>query len=168
MEPRKAPMNTDKTSPASITLIRATSRRPRFDLSLAVTVSIASAALAGCGTSDTGRLVPVAGKVTVDSKPLSTGSLVFKPDAAKGNAAKFEPSGTIGGDGAYSLFTKEKPGAPIGWYKVGIVAQQASANDPYVMKSLVPERYNDADTSGLEIEVVASPAPSTYDLKLAK
>jgi len=133
-----------------------------------VVSAIVAAVICGCGSSGAGRLVPVAGKVTVDGKPLSTGSLVFKPDAAKGNASKFEPSGTIGSDGTYSLFTKEKPGAPIGWYKVGIVAQQASANDPYVMKSLVPERYNDADSSGLEIEVVASPVSGAYDLKLAK
>ena len=133
-----------------------------------VVSAIVAAVVCGCGSSGAGPLVPVAGKVTVDGKPLPAGSLIFKPEAAKGNASKFEPSGTIGGEGSYSLFTKEKPGAPIGWYKVGIVAQQASANDPYVMKSLVPERYNDADTSGLEIEVVANPVSGAYDLKLAK
>ena len=123
---------------------------------------------AGCGSSGAGRLVPVAGKVTLDGKPLATGSLVFKPDAAKGNAGQLEPSGTLAGDGSYALFTKEKPGAPVGWYKVGVVAQQASPNDPYLMKSLVPERYNDAESSGLAVEVVASPAANAYDLKLAR
>jgi hypothetical protein len=124
--------------------------------------------IAGCGSSGPGRLVPVKGTVTLDDKPLPTGSLVFKPDAAKGNNSPLEPAGTIA-DGGYSLFTKEKEGAPLGWYKVGIVAEEASAADPYApRKSLVPARYNDVETSGLSIEVSTSPAAGAYDLKLTK
>jgi hypothetical protein len=127
------------------------------------------AALTGCDSTGLGRIVPVKGKVTQDGQPLTTGSLVFKPDAAKGNSSKFEPSSAIGSDGSYSLFTKEKEGAPLGWYKVGVIAEQENPNDPYAArKSLVPPRYNDAESSGLGVEVVASPAADAYDLKLAK
>ncbi|HMC10721.1 MAG TPA: hypothetical protein VKH44_05505 [Pirellulaceae bacterium] len=127
------------------------------------------ASLAGCNSSGVGRIVPVKGKITVDGKPLTIGSLVFKPDAAKGNPSQFGPAATIAADGSYSLFTKEKQGAPLGWYKVGVVAQEADPGNPYgPMKSLVPQRYNDAESSGLAIEVVAAPTPGTYDLKLAR
>jgi hypothetical protein len=127
-------------------------------------------ALAGCDSSGVGRIVPVKGQVMLDGKPLTTGSLVFKPDAEKGNQSKFEPASSIGADGRYSLFTKEKEGAPLGWYKVGIVAQEAAnPAEPYAaMKPLVSPRYNDADSSGVSVEVVASPAAGAYDLKLTK
>jgi hypothetical protein len=128
------------------------------------------AIFSGCDSSGLGRIVPVKGNVTLDGKPLTTGSLVFKPDASKGNNSKFEPASAIGPDGSYSLFTKEREGAPPGWYKVGIVAQEEpSATDPYApRKSLIPAHYNDAETSGLAVEVVASPPAGAYDLKLAK
>jgi hypothetical protein len=125
-------------------------------------------ALAGCDSSGLGKIVPVKGKITIDGKPLTKGSLVFKPDVAKGNTSTFEPSATIAADGNYSLFTQEKEGAPLGWHKVGVVAQEASPNDPYSMKSLVPPRYNDAESSGLSVEIVAAPAADAYDLKLTR
>jgi hypothetical protein len=129
---------------------------------------LALVALAGgCGSES---LVPVKGKVTVDGAPLTTGSLVFKPDAAKGNASKFDSSSEISADGSYSLFTRQKEGAPPGWYKVGVVAQgPANPADPYsAQKSLIAERYNNPDASGLAVEVAASPPAGAYDLKLAK
>jgi len=122
---------------------------------------------AGCNSGGPGRLVAVQGRVTVDGKPLATGSVVFKPDAAKGNLSKFEPSSTIGANGEYSLFTAEKPGAPLGWYKVGVVAQEADPKNPYSMKSLVPARLSDPETSGLSIEVKDNATAESYDLKLS-
>jgi hypothetical protein len=126
---------------------------------------------AGCDSSGVGRLfLPVQGKVTLDGTALTTGSLVFKPDTAKGNTSAFQPASEIATDGTYNLYTKEKPGAPAGWYKVGVVAEgPASATDPYApRKSLVAQKYNDPETSGLAVEVVASPAPGAYDLELSK
>jgi hypothetical protein len=108
--------------------------------------------------------------VTLDGAPLATGSLTYKPDAAKGNTSSLEPAATIGSDGSYTLYTKEKPGAPPGWYKVRVVAEgPANPADPYApVKSLIPARWNDAETSGLTVEVVASPPAGAYDLKLTK
>jgi hypothetical protein len=125
--------------------------------------------IAGCDSSGVGRIVPVKGQVTYEGKPVTSGSLVFKPDSAKGNKSTFEPAATIGADGSYSLFVKEQEGAPLGWYHVGVVAQEVNPNDPYAQaKSLIPARYNDAATSGLAVEVVEAPPPGAYDLKLAK
>jgi hypothetical protein len=127
-------------------------------------------ALTGCNSSGLGRVVPVQGKVTLNGAPLSSGSLVFKPDAAKGNNSTLQPASDIAADGTYNLFTKEKPGAPLGWYKVGVVAEgPASPTDPYApRKSLVAQRYNDPETSGVAIEVVTTPAAGAYDVKLTK
>ena len=125
-------------------------------------------ALSGCDSA--GKVLPVQGKVLLDGTPLSTGSLVFKPDATKGNNSTLQPASDISTDGTYNLFTREKPGAPAGWYKVGVVAEgPASATDPYApRKSLVAQKYNDPETSGLAVEVVENPAPGAYDLKLTK
>lgn len=126
--------------------------------------------LLGCDSSGLGRIVAVEGKVLLNDAPLSGGSLVFQPDLSKGNSATFQPSAEIGSDGTYRLYTKERAGAPEGWYRVGVVSEgPASATDPYAArKSLVAARYNDPATSGIAVEVVAKPVANAYDLKLTK
>jgi len=132
-------------------------------------VLVAGLLLAGCDQSGLGRIVPVKGTVSLDGKPVPSGSLLFRPDAAKGNTSKFEPAATINSDGSYSLFTAEREGAPPGWYKVSVVAQELNAKDPYApAKSLVPTKYNDPETSGISVEVVEQPAAGAYDLKLTR
>lgn len=121
--------------------------------------------LAGCGRAGP-ALLPVEGEVTYQGQPLKTGSLVFHPDAAKGNNSPLTPSGTIGPDGRYKLFTQERAGAPPGWYKVGIVAQEAPPNDPYAMRSLIPPRYADPQTSGIAIEVSPNAPAGAYNIQL--
>ena len=124
----------------------------------------------GCDSSGAGRLVPVRGKVTYEGQPLTTGSLAFKPDAEKGNTSKFEPAATIEADGNYRLFTAEREGAPLGWYKVSVVAQApADEKNPYAAtKSLIPTRYAETGTSNLSVEVVESPQADAYHIKLKK
>ena len=65
----------------------------------------------GCN-SGTGKLVPVRGKVTVAGRPLTKGSVSFRPDKARGETGTAEPYGDIGPDGTYTLSTNGKPGAP--------------------------------------------------------
>jgi hypothetical protein len=133
----------------------------------------------GCGdSSGVGRTVPVSGKVTVDGMPLAakTTVILFKPDASKGNASPFEPTGTVEDDGTYKLTTKGKSGAPPGWYKVVVTAREETApvhpkspkSHRPVARSLLSAKYGTAESSGLSIEVVESPAPGAYDLKLTK
>ena len=126
--------------------------------------------IVGCDSSGVGRIVPVQGNVTYEGQPLTTGSLAFKPDAEKGNTSKFEPAANIEADGSYRLFTAEREGAPLGWYKVSVVAQApADEKNPYAaMKSLIPARYAETGTSNLAIEVVEAPPPGAYDLKLSR
>ena len=130
----------------------------------------------GCGdTSGVGRTVPVAGRVTLDGAPWTSASTVilFKPDAAKGNTLPWEPTGTVDSQGNYTLSTKGRRGAPPGWYKVTLTALETrplETKGPRVKlptpKSLLPARYGQAATTPLAIEVVDSPAPDAYDLKL--
>ena len=138
-----------------------------YPLALAIALL---AALSGCDSSGVGRLVPVRGKVTLDGQPLTTGSLVYMPSAEKGNTSNYEPAATINADGTYQLFTAQRDGAPIGWYKVWVVAQApADDKNPYApTKSLIPARYAEPGTSKLEIEVVNRPSEGAYDLKLSK
>src|SRR5262249_14047953 len=84
-------------------------------------------ALAGCGDGSGLKVVPVAGKLTIDGQPLTTGSISFRPDAARGNRSQHHPTGTIDEEGRYQLFTAGKKGAPLGWYKVMVFAQESNA-----------------------------------------
>jgi len=141
-----------------------------------LTALLAAFAAAGCGdASGVGRTVSVGGRITLDGAPLTAAGTVvlFKPDAAKGNASPWEPTGTVDGQGNYTLFTKGKRGAPPGWYKVIVTAFKAQADEVKgprlklpVPKSLVPARYGQAATTPLSVEAVENPAPEAYDLKL--
>jgi hypothetical protein len=133
-------------------------------------------AAAGCGdASGVGRTLPVAGRITLDGTPLTAATTVvlFKPDAARGNAAPWEPTGTVDAQGNYTLNTKGRRGAPPGWYKVTVTAVEAQANAVKgkrlqlpTPRSLVPARYGQAATTPLAVEVVENPTPDAYDLKL--
>lgn len=135
----------------------------------------------GCGDdSGVGKTYPVSGKVLMDQQPLQTenGSVMFKPNAARGNTSTFEPSGMIDKEGEYTLTTNGKKGAPPGWYKVIVSAHGGSPEHPKfldtqrsrrpVAQSLLPPRYGNTDTTPLEIEVVASPGAGAYDLHLSR
>jgi hypothetical protein len=126
--------------------------------------------LSGCGTGGGEKLTPVVGKVTVDGKPLTTGAVTFHPDAAKGNSTPHIPVGTLDAQGNYKLMSATKEGAPPGWYKVTVSAQEPiDPKNPYAPpKHLINPKFSDASTSGLEVEVVANPSAEAYDLKLAK
>jgi hypothetical protein len=119
----------------------------------------------GCGSSGKDKLIPVSGKVILGGSPLTAGQVAFHPDLAKGNKAKGVPTGSIGGDGSYSLTTDGKPGAPVGAYKVTV-----STNFPGMSGTPVPinAKYNNPNGSGLDREVVPNPASGAYDLQVTK
>jgi hypothetical protein len=124
---------------------------------------IAPLILAGCATN----LVPVSGKVTIDNKPLTTGTVTLKPDKEHGNKNTVEPLGTIGADGAYTIETNGLPGAPPGAYKVVVVAQGPPKNpkDPYSPAPLIVNtKYVSETTTDLTITVPSD----SYDLKLSR
>jgi hypothetical protein len=139
-------------------------------------------AAGGCDNSGVGVTYPVVGRVTLDGKPLAAklGTVLFEPDASRGNRSPYKPVGEIDPDGNYRLMTQGKPGtapkagAPPGWYKVIVTALKDDPKHPSgmhrsqrpVAQSLVPARYGQAATTDLTVEVVEGPAEGAYDLKL--
>src|SRR6266542_622279 len=102
----------------------------RQSLALACVACCAWAAL-GCGdSSGAGKLVPVVGKITVAGKPLTTGSVSFRPDKTKGNTSQHEPAGDIDAEGNYKLYTAMKEGAPPGHYQVLVISAEPGAYPP--------------------------------------
>lgn len=125
------------------------------------TLGVVVLAFSGCG-GGLGTLYPVSGKVTVDGVPLKDAQLSFMPDVERENKTATTPVGKVK-DGNYTLTTKGKAGAPAGWYKVMIMTQYPGGPAKPVMLS---QRYTDPGKSRLAVEVVSSPAPGAYDLKL--
>jgi len=139
----------------------------------ALVAGVLIAAVIGCGGGDggPGHLVPVQGRVMLGDKPLTTGTVIFRPDASKGNPSQQEPRGQIDADGNYKLLTAQKEGAAPGWYKVGVIAtrQPTDPKNPYALpQSLIPTIYNDPERSRLVKEVVEKPGPGAYDLRIGK
>ena len=129
--------------------------------------SVVLAGVVGCGSSGEPR-APVAGKVLWRGQPLSSGAVVFRPDAAKGNDSKEVALSPIDAEGNYRLNTRIKEGVAPGWYNVAVTAaEETNAKDPYFTEWLIPQKYINPRTSNLRFEVVKEPAPGAYDIKLA-
>jgi hypothetical protein len=132
----------------------------------------------GCGDgSDSDKIYPVRGQITFDGQPLveESTTVLFQPDAARGNEGSSVAVGTVDRDGNYTVKTNGKNGASPGWYKVVVTAlaetpQHATgpkdARSRPVARSLLPARYGLARTTPLEVEVVAEPEDGAYDLSL--
>jgi hypothetical protein len=105
--------------------------------------------LAGCGPG----LAPVRGKVTYKDRPVTTGDILFVPDATGPTAM-----GKIDSQGSYELSTDGRRGAAPGSYKVMIVSMEDLAGklpeerNP-LPRLLLPEKYADLQKSGLKAEV---------------
>lgn len=144
-------------------------REPQ-QLLVALCCVLACAGLLGCGGGSSAKLTPVEGKVTVNGAPLTSGAVTFHPDTTKGNSTPHIPVGNIDAQGSYKLMSATEEGAPLGWYKVTVSAQEPiDPQNPYAPpKYLINPKFSDVGASGLAVEVVQSPAAGAYDLKLAK
>jgi len=124
-------------------------------------------ALAGCGGGGL-KLVPVSGTVTLNGKPLSQCTVTFIADASKGNKVAASLIGRLNAQGEFTLRTvavkasEGGMGAPLGWYKVTL---RAGPNDADLK---VNPDYLDPNKTPLSIEVIESPPPGHYDIKLSK
>lgn len=131
--------------------------------------------IAGCG-KEVAPVSSVAGKVTVDGKPLTAGMVSLIPDVGidppkvKSKAVRAgSSSGQIDSDGTYKIYTGGKAGAPLGKYKVTVSPSMVPPPDA---KTAPPasfnSKYSNAVETPLRIEVVANPKEGQYDLKLKK
>lgn len=131
-----------------------------------VVAILASLVPTGCGRSGP-KMAGVSGTVTYQGKPVPKGTITFQSDDPNGRNAV----GSIDPDGSYTLQT-EKPGdgALPGDYRVAISARDDEVLDyippkPIPPKRLVPEKYENPDTSGLKATVKSGRNDIPFDLK---
>lgn len=130
-------------------------------LSTTLIAVVAFGLLAGCSQSDSlPNSVPVRGIVRYNGQLLSHGTVRFAPADAGGQPA----TGKIQ-DGAFSMSTtRSSPGVVRGAYRVSILSQQEATatiaentppdpNDWPEPESLIPRKYTDIRTSGLELQI---------------
>ena len=121
---------------------------------------------AGCGSG----LCPVEGRLLLKGEPLKVkeGAVVLKPDAGRGNKSSVSAVGTIELDGSFTIQNNGEPGVKPGWYKVIVLAMEPGANPNEDFRRVVDRRYETEATTPLAIEVMANPAPGSYDLQLSR
>jgi hypothetical protein len=125
-----------------------------------------SLCLPACSTDPVGRTYPVKGKVYLDGVLLKGGSVGFFPADYEG-APALEAGSRIKEDGTYELSTRGKPGALLGRYKVTVIWQtKVESSRPGDVKSLVPQRYTNKETTPLEVEVIENQEDGKYDLPM--
>jgi hypothetical protein len=102
--------------------------------------------MSGCG-GDRPSVVPVSGKVLIDDKPLTFGTVVFSPKNGR------QSTGVINKDGTFSLTCyKLNDGAIIGDHKISVSATE-SLNADTALKWYTPPKYSEASKSGLTQEI---------------
>ncbi len=138
---------------------------------------------AGCSGGGGGpALTPAKGKVTFKGQPLSGATVNFI--SSSGEVA----SGTTDAAGAFSLSTRGRSGAAPGEYKVTIVKTSGGSDGPtsgpkpedmYKMaskkggaeptiKSEIPEKYADAQKSGLSATVATDGSKNDFQFDLSE
>ena len=130
-------------------------------------VGLSSLLLAGCGGSDEKEEGPtgnVEGTVTMDGEPFTEGSVSFyNPDTGESGG------GELGADGKFKL---DSP-IPVGKYQVSFLPpeppqpdDEASAKKADELSKLIPEAYQDGNTSGFAEDV--KEGPNSFEFKLSK
>ncbi|MEO2045573.1 MAG: hypothetical protein ABGX16_03245 [Pirellulales bacterium] len=140
----------------------------------------AAALLMGCGEKQTPQipLVSVHGKILVEDQPVKSGTVSFRPDGELGNKTMEQPGGMIQEDGSFELFTIDRAGAPTGWYRVLVIADNMINVDPpkspvwpdypegFLPKALVHDRYLSFKKTDIKVEVKENSQPEDYVIRL--
>ena len=138
----------------------------RFPSSNAMILAIWTCVALGCRDSGQLETAPVAGRVLIDGKPLTTGTVAFIPQRGRG------ARGNIQSDGSFELSTyQDGDGAVLGIHSATVTAIATSGSahlqfEERDVKYLTPARYSIAGESGLVFEVKAGEANKfTLELK---
>jgi hypothetical protein len=120
--------------------------------------------LVGCGSSEFGSTAK--GVVTLDGKPITPGLVTF----ASEDPAAVPAVSDLDANGGFELTTNKKPGLAPGKYRVAIQAFRPpdvpeGQRTMTPSERLVPEKYFDVNTSGLEYSVESG--ANTFDIKLS-
>jgi hypothetical protein len=118
----------------------------------------------GCNSSS--QESQVVGSVKLDGDPIGPGTVVFAPVEGGRKPA----TGSIDADGNYSLNTSREAGLAAGKYAVAVSIREMPQNvkrgdRPPLGKLLIPEKYEQSSTSGLEYQV--EPGTNTIDIELS-
>jgi hypothetical protein len=148
-------------------------RRTGVRRGLPLLIVSAAVVAGGCGP---GRptTVPIRGSVTLDGKPVAQATVLFVPIAG-GVPAR----GATGVDGGFTLTTfAEGDGALAGKHRVSVSKMRVTgveATEDGMLPATVsgevrtiwvtPQKYADATTSGLEVDVTRGMAPVALTLK---
>jgi len=122
---------------------------------------VAVSMMIGCGgTYDS----YVTGVVTLDSTPLTRGTVSFKPLSSGPTAYGF-----IESNGQFSMKTGSEAGLPPGEYSVTVVANEPSivnpdGGPPTPGTPITPPWYRSSSTSGLERTIEAGSNEVNFDL----
>ena len=134
------------------------------------TWSVIAAAMFLGGCSRPQPVHPVSGRVTLDGKPLRDAQISFRPERGP------EAFASLDGDGRYRLSTRAAgDGAVAGEHIVTLAevtgglalepGEPPRLEKPPADAMPLPERYLQAETSGLRATVV--PGINTFDFKLS-
>jgi hypothetical protein len=127
----------------------------------AATLSACIILAVGCKPGYQQETAAARGIVVLDGKPLSAGSVLLVPSQGRSAA------GPLRSDGTFILGTYSKiDGAIVGKHKVAILPLVAGPEGGLPSGFVpVPQRYQSAETSGLEVEVRAS-EENVFDFQL--
>jgi hypothetical protein len=111
-----------------------------------MTLALAVVAILSAGCARDFEFAQVRGTVTYEGKPLPEGTVLFVP-----SGSGIASAGTIQPDGTYRLLSRKVgDGAVVGHQKVAVVPPYEPQTPDYPK---FPLKYQDAETSGFEIEV---------------
>ena len=112
-------------------------------------------AVAGCGRGVV--MVPVAGRVTLDGKPLEFGAVMVQPKAGPAAQAKINP------DGTFRLGTfKPDDGVIVGPATVRVICRKdvtPPGGEQAYGPHLIPAKYARFETSGITAEIARGMPP---------
>ncbi|WP_425401014.1 carboxypeptidase-like regulatory domain-containing protein [Aeoliella sp.] len=124
--------------------------------------------LPGCGKQDRG-LTYVEGRVTYNGSPVTGATVRFTPESVSIGTGQRPATSITDSDGCYRVKAyRDQAGMPPGDYLVSVMWYEGSMADPESVRHLIPEKYNDARTSGLTASVpkeIRGAVKLNFDLK---
>jgi hypothetical protein len=131
----------------------------RSELWLVITL-IGLLLLSGCGKGDRLETAKVKGIVTLNGKVVERGVVSFSPQAGRGGRGLIRP------DGTYELTTYvPNDGAILGKHRVSVTATTPRKSVDEEPEYIVPPRFGEPATSGLEYVVTPS-GENRFDITL--
>ena len=133
---------------------------------LAALTALMTITIAGCAKPGP-PVIEVEGKVTYNGEPITTGMVKFIPKSLDNGLVR-PAVGSIAADGTYQISAfPGRNGSRPGEYQVAIVSYSGSFADG-TAKYLVPKRFSEPQTSGLNAVVPADSAgPLVLDFSLS-